>query len=130
MRAKRQAVATAGMTGIAWAILAIPAVAQACAVCFGSSPEDAGYVWGILFLMAMPFLVAGTIGGWILYCYHRRTALAMTAVVAQAIARMLALGRRTASGTVGGDEAPDGMRTLHRVRRGGVGKSSEKEGPS
>jgi hypothetical protein len=47
---------------------------HACAVCWGSSPEHPGargLLWGLLFLMAMPFTVAGTIGGWLLY-RHRR----------------------------------------------------------
>ncbi len=58
-------------------LLLIPVVAGACAVCWigPSSPEhDAlarGFYWGILFLMAMPFAVAGSIGGWLFYVYRR-----------------------------------------------------------
>jgi hypothetical protein len=51
-------------------IPALPTLAQACAVCVGSSPEDSGYFWGVLFLMAMPFAVGGLIGGWLWYHYR------------------------------------------------------------
>ncbi|HXH13223.1 MAG TPA: hypothetical protein VNP04_26040 [Alphaproteobacteria bacterium] len=66
---RRIAVTVVG--GISAFILAVPAAAWACAVCIGASAEDQGYFWGVLFLMATPFLVAGSIGGWILY-HHRR----------------------------------------------------------
>ena len=52
--------------------LLIPVVAQACAVCWGSSadqPFSRGMHWGILFLMAMPFTIVGLIGGWLVYRY-------------------------------------------------------------
>jgi hypothetical protein len=74
MRIRRALVACASA---AWAGLA-PVAAQACPVCWtpGGSPEqDAlarGFYWGVLFLMAMPFAVAGTIGGWLWYTYRRR----------------------------------------------------------
>lgn len=63
---------SAFMGGIGGLTVALPAVAHACAVCVGSSAEDQGYFWGVLFLMAMPFLVTGAVGGWLLY-HHRRT---------------------------------------------------------
>lgn len=50
-------------------------LAQACAVCLGSSANDPfsrGLTWGILFLAAMPFTIVGSIGGWLLYQYRRR----------------------------------------------------------
>ena len=50
-----------------------PVAAHACAVCFGSSPDDPfsrGINWGILFMMAMPFTIAGLIGGWLFYMYR------------------------------------------------------------
>lgn len=51
----------------------LPVVAQACAVCWGSSADDPfsrGLYWGILFLMAMPFTIVGSIGGWLIYRYR------------------------------------------------------------
>jgi hypothetical protein len=71
MRSTLQGTASAFMGGIGLCLGALPAVADACSVCFGSSPEDQGYFWGILFLMAMPFLVAGSVGGWLFYQYRR-----------------------------------------------------------
>ena len=71
MRPARRSIAVTLAGGISAFSLAVPAVAWACAVCVGASAEDQGYFWGVLFLMAMPFLVAGSIGGWILYHYRR-----------------------------------------------------------
>jgi hypothetical protein len=50
--------------------LLTPLDAHACAVCWGSSADGStshGATWGILFLMAMPFTIAGSVGGWLLY---------------------------------------------------------------
>jgi hypothetical protein len=50
-----------------------PVAAHACAVCFGSSPDDPfsrGLNWGILFMMTMPFTIVGVIGGWLFYMYR------------------------------------------------------------
>lgn len=50
-----------------------PVAAHACAVCFGSwasDPFSRGINWGILFMMAMPFTVAGVIGCWLFYLYR------------------------------------------------------------
>lgn len=59
--------------GLSIAALVLPAAAHACAVC-GLDPGDPrghGLFWSILFLMAMPFAVAGTIGGWLFYTKRR-----------------------------------------------------------
>lgn len=64
-----RAIAVAG----AGAVLLSAVSAQACAVCFGSSADDPfsrGINWGILFMMTMPFTVAGVIGGWLFYMYR------------------------------------------------------------
>ena len=55
--------------GIGCITIVFPTVAQACAVCVGS--EDDGYFWGVLLLMAMPFIIGSSIGGWLLYSYRR-----------------------------------------------------------
>jgi len=57
--------------GIGIIAISIPTLAMACAVCMGSSPADQGYFWGILFLMSMPFTVAGLVGSWLVYAYRR-----------------------------------------------------------
>jgi hypothetical protein len=53
-----------------------PAIAEACAVCgtgpgVAGDPTSRGFYWGILFLMATPFAVAGSIGAWLVYRYWR-----------------------------------------------------------
>lgn len=51
-----------------------PIDAYACSVCWGSSSDDLptqAMNWGILFLMAMPFTIVGSIGGWLVYRYWR-----------------------------------------------------------
>jgi hypothetical protein len=60
-----------GLIGVA---LLVPAIAGACAVCgtgpgIAGDPTARGFYWGILFLMAMPFAVAGSIGAWLAYRY-------------------------------------------------------------
>lgn len=73
MRARTILAAWLGAAG-GWLL---PVVAEACGVCWaaGGSPEhDAiarGFYWGVLFLMAMPFAVAASIGGWLWYAYRR-----------------------------------------------------------
>ena len=53
-----------------------PGVAAACAVCgtgpgIPGDPTARGFYWGILFLMALPFAIAASIGGWLFYRYWR-----------------------------------------------------------
>jgi hypothetical protein len=58
---------------VAAATLLTPAAAWACAVCFGSldnDPFSRGINWGILFMMIMPFTIAGLLGGWLFYVYR------------------------------------------------------------
>lgn len=71
MRATSRSVSVALMLGVELIALTIPTLAAACAVCMGSSPADRGYFWGILFLMSMPFTVAGLVGSWLVYEYRR-----------------------------------------------------------
>ncbi|MGH7928662.1 MAG: hypothetical protein ACREQV_12795 [Candidatus Binatia bacterium] len=50
--------------------------ARACAVCLsgaGGSVADA-YDWSVLFLMATPYLVMGSIAGYLVYAYRRAAA--------------------------------------------------------
>ncbi len=65
-----------GLPGLA---LLVPAVAEACAVCgtgpgVAGDPTARGFYWGILFLMAMPFAIAGSIGAWLFYRTWRANA--------------------------------------------------------
>ena len=51
--------------------------AQGCAMCAtylnGTDPRSDAFKTSILFLMSMPFLVVGTVGGWILWMYRRKS---------------------------------------------------------
>ena len=52
--------------------LLIPAVVEACPSCKTiDDPIVQGFKWSILFLMAMPYIVAGLIGGGVFYVYYR-----------------------------------------------------------
>ncbi len=53
---------------------AVPACAQACAMCgsaLANDPLGRAFSWSILFMMAVPYAVVGTAGAW-LYYMHRR----------------------------------------------------------
>jgi len=39
----------------------LPTLVQACPVCFAGSPYGKGLVWATLFLLPLPFLIAGYI---------------------------------------------------------------------
>lgn len=55
--------------------LASPAGALACSVCIGAAsgndPVADAYNWSILFLMATPYTVIGSVGGWLFFRYRR-----------------------------------------------------------
>jgi len=54
------------------------ALAQGCAMCAtylnGQDPRSDAFKTSILFLMSMPFIVVGCVGGWILWMYRRNRA--------------------------------------------------------
>ncbi|MBI1994080.1 MAG: hypothetical protein HYS67_06655 [Deltaproteobacteria bacterium] len=68
--------------GFSSAVLALallfPVVAWPCAVCLtGASANDPvadAFNWSVLFLMAAPYTIVGSIGGWLAYT-HRRAAV-------------------------------------------------------
>ncbi|MGH7827118.1 MAG: hypothetical protein ACREQ7_18330 [Candidatus Binatia bacterium] len=52
-------------------------LAVACSVCVTGSANDpsaGAYNWSVLFLMAAPYLVAGSVAGWLVYSYRRAAA--------------------------------------------------------
>ena len=60
------------MVGIVILALLVPAVVEACPSCKTiDDPIVQGFKWSILFLMAMPYIVAGLIGGGIFFVYYR-----------------------------------------------------------
>jgi hypothetical protein len=51
--------------------LLMPTVVQACPSCKTiDDPIVQGFKWSILFLMAMPYIVSGLIGGGVFYVYR------------------------------------------------------------
>lgn len=64
----------AGVVVVAAALSALaPVDAHACSVCWDLSSNDLSsraMNWSILFLMAMPFTIVGSIGGWLVYKYR------------------------------------------------------------
>jgi hypothetical protein len=67
-------IATAAAAG-AVALIPAHALAQGCAMCAtylnGQDPRSEAFRVSILFLMAMPFAVVGSVGAWILWMYRR-----------------------------------------------------------
>lgn len=55
--------------------LLFPAAVQACAVCLTGIGQDDpmtdAFNWSILFLMAMPYTVVGSVAGWLFYTHWR-----------------------------------------------------------
>ncbi len=57
--------------------LAVPVLTRACAVCVTGAADDPtadAYNWSVLFLMATPYLVVGSIVGSLVYMYRRAVA--------------------------------------------------------
>jgi hypothetical protein len=65
-----------GLSAAATAIIHDPATARACSVCLtgDSGPMGDAYNWSVLFLMATPYTVIGSVGAWLVYKYRRATA--------------------------------------------------------
>jgi hypothetical protein len=54
--------------GVLWSVVGAPA----CSVCFGAAGDEAaGYNGSVIFLMAAPYLVFGTIIGGLVFSYRR-----------------------------------------------------------
>ena len=53
-----------------------PALAGACSVCVTGDidPTANAFNWSVLFLMATPYTVVGSIAGWLFYKYRRAAA--------------------------------------------------------
>jgi hypothetical protein len=64
-----------GVVAAATSLAASDAFAQGCAMC-GSSfgpddPVQRAFSWSILFMIAAPYTIAGTIGAWLYFSYRR-----------------------------------------------------------
>jgi hypothetical protein len=64
-----------GLVSVSTALIYSPAIANACAVCWAGDggPIEEAFNWSVLFLMATPYAVVGSIAGW-LFCTYRRSA--------------------------------------------------------
>jgi hypothetical protein len=51
----------------------MPSIVHACAVCItgAEDPSANAFNWSVLFLMAAPYLVVGSIAGYLFYAYRR-----------------------------------------------------------
>jgi hypothetical protein len=59
------------LTLLAGSLANLP-LARACAVCLGGDGSiGEAYEWSVLFLMATPYLVMGSIAGYLVYAYRR-----------------------------------------------------------
>ena len=53
-----------------------PSIVNACSVCLtgANDPTADAFNWSVLFLMAMPYTVVGSIAGWLFFSYRRSAA--------------------------------------------------------
>jgi hypothetical protein len=65
-----------GLTSLFTTFIAVPASVHACSVCWGgdTGPIADAFNWSVLFLMAAPYTVMGSMAGWLFYRYRRATA--------------------------------------------------------
>jgi hypothetical protein len=65
-----------GLLSFSAALAYSPAIANACAVCWAGDggPIEEAFNWSVLFLMATPYAVVGSIAGWLFYSYRRSAA--------------------------------------------------------
>lgn len=61
---------------VAPGILLLPGAALACAVCVDGSKLDLGFLWSALFLITLPVVMTGLVGGWVYYASRDRQRLA------------------------------------------------------
>ena len=65
-----------GLLGLWVMFMPNPATVHACSVCItgASDPTADAFNWSIFFLMFMPYLVVGSIAGWLFYRYRKSLA--------------------------------------------------------
>ncbi len=65
-----------GLVSVSTLFVYVPAIANACAVCWAGDggPTGDAFNWSVLFLMAAPYTVVGSIAGWLFYTYRRSAA--------------------------------------------------------
>lgn len=70
---------------------AIPQAVMACAVCIsGANDQSANaFNWSMLFLLSAPYLVVGSIAGWLFYCFRRAAAKRDEAAASESLVHMV-----------------------------------------
>ncbi len=65
-----------GLLSVGSACCSLPALAHACSVCLtgANDPTADAFNWSVLFLMATPYTVVGSIAGGLFYSYRRSVA--------------------------------------------------------
>ena len=79
-----------GLLSVFAALACSAAIVNACAVCWAGDggPIEEAFNWSVLFLMAMPYAVVGSIAGWLAYSYRRSAAKQQTNEVAQPLGHL------------------------------------------
>jgi hypothetical protein len=79
-----------GLLSVAAALAYSPAIANACAVCWtgDGGPIEEAFNWSVLFLMATPYAVVGSIAGWLVYSYRRSAAKQQRNEIAQPLVHL------------------------------------------
>ena len=92
---------TAGALALATFGPVADALAQSCAMCTSSfgpnDPTSRAFSWSILFLMAAPYSIVGTVAGWLFLTYRRAPGARRATVID------LARVRTAPTETTGGD---------------------------
>ena len=65
-----------GLISVSTGLLYVPAIANACAVCWAGDggPVENAFNWSVLFLMAAPYTVVGSIAGGLFLAYRHSVA--------------------------------------------------------
>lgn len=71
---KRKVLTILAYSGLA--LILVPALAGACSVCVtgDNDPTANAFNWSVLFLMATPYTVVGSIAGWLFFKFRRAAA--------------------------------------------------------
>jgi heme/copper-type cytochrome/quinol oxidase subunit 2 len=85
-----------GLLAAGAALMTSSSLATACAVCVtgANDPSAQAFNWSVLFLMASPYLVVGSVVGWLVYNYRRAAAKREPAEAEQPLVPMLGIKRR------------------------------------
>ena len=80
-----------GLISASTGLIYVPAIANACAVCWAGDggPIEEAFNWSVLFLMATPYAVVGSIAGWLVYSYRRSVVKQQRNEIAQPLVHLV-----------------------------------------